>query len=396
VPTIIKNAFTLLFISIISTIANTSYAQSPEIKSLNPISELSIESKHLTEGMDFNITLPPSYQSKPNKRYFVLVNFHPQSQPYLSGLHYWLSHNGEWPWLETIIVTPKKHNADFTKLFETMNSQTGGAPLLDFLEHDLLAAIDKNYRTNKFRILNGFRGDGTLSLYVLLNHPNLFNAYIISSPNLANNYAKLMSRAKNRITQLNDKPRFLFLSTGDHQYEQADLASFNQLSQIIKDAAPQQLTWKIKHFDDSYFMSQPIMAIIAGIEALFSDIHINLKPDSAIAKQGAQAILDYYHYISEQKYGFEVSAQGSLIALGNSLLEKSPKEAVKVLTLLVKTYPNSASAYHALANAYAQLNQLNKAISYQVKAVEKAETESEWQFNKQKKYLSQYNTNLTN
>lgn len=386
----------LLLISILLFSATKQLdAKSVDVRDLNAIEEITVQSQYIANGMKFNVTLPASYQSKPDKKYFVLLNFHPESQPYLAGLHYWLSHNGEWPWLETIIVTPAARNQNFTKLFETMNSSKGGGKLLDFLEKDLLAMIDKKYRTNGFRIINGFRGDGTLSLYVLFNRPEIFNAYIVSSPNLANDYAKLMSTAKIKVAKLNDKPYFLFMSTGDHPYEQADLTDFNKLSNIIKRTAPKKVSWKIKHFDDAYFMSQPIMAIVQGIEALFYDIHHDLNANSAISKQGAQAIVDHYTYLSQQKYGFDVSAQGSLINLAKDTFKTSPNKTISILETTIKHYPNSTNALHQLAETYFELKQLDKAIIYQKYSLEKAKLQGDWYVKKQQKYLSKYLSHLT-
>ncbi|SQH74458.1 protein of unknown function [Shewanella benthica] len=43
-----------------------------------------------------------------------------------------------------------------------------------------------------------------------------------------------------------------------------------------------------------------------------------LKADSEISRQGPQAVLDHYPYLSEEKYGFEVPATDSLIALAET------------------------------------------------------------------------------
>ena len=56
-------------------------------------------------------------------------------------------------------------------------------------------------------------------------------------------------------------------------------------------------------------MSQPVVYIVNGIEALFSDIHTDLKVDSEVSKNGVQAIIDYYRIISVKKYGFDVKAK---------------------------------------------------------------------------------------
>ncbi|EDQ01328.1 hypothetical protein KT99_01786 [Shewanella benthica KT99] len=78
------------------------------------------------------------------------------------------------------------------------------------------------------------------------------------------------------------------------------------MEDIIKANATPTLDYRIKRFDGTYYMTQPILATAYGIELLFNDYHQVLKPDSEISRQGPQAILDHYQYLSEEKYGFYV------------------------------------------------------------------------------------------
>lgn len=115
---------------------------------------------------------------------------------------------------------------------------------------------------------NGFTGNAGLSLYTLLNRPNLFNAYFAASPVLSKDFAYIIKDAPKKLAAMKGKPRFLLMSTSDSCFE-----------------------------------------------LLFNDYHEVLKADSEISSQGAQAILEHYRYLSEDKYGFEVPATDSLIAL---------------------------------------------------------------------------------
>jgi hypothetical protein len=318
----------------------------------------------------FNVTLPPSYFKEKNKRYVVLVDFHPRSHAYLSGLHDWMSHNGEWPWLETIIITAPNGHKGLGQL-KTVHAKKKGKRLLDFIEKDLLATIDKNYRTNGFRILSGFRGNASLSLYTLLHRPELFNAYFVASPLLDDDYMGLISDAPKLLPKLKGKPRFLFLSSGNSSFEQRDQADFSQLKKIIAAKAPKELDWRVKRFDDSFYMSQPALASIYAIEALFLDFHQALAPDSEISSQGVNAIIKHYRYLSEQKYGFEVSAQDALIALAKSQISNNPEQAFAIFNRVVALYPDSASAYDSFAAAYAEQGQYHQAVTLQAKALAK-------------------------
>jgi tetratricopeptide (TPR) repeat protein len=369
--------------------------QSTDIFKLNTKHTLKINSKHFKNPIEYNITLPESYGKEENKSYFILFDLHPRSQPFLSGIHDWLSHNGEWPWLETIIITPAKYNPEFAKLFEQLVNNPKNETILDYFEKDLLEIIDKKYRTNGFRIYSGFMSNGAFGLYTLINRPQLFNAYIISSPTLANNFGAIISDAKEKLKKPDDKLRFLHLSTGNHQYEQSNLASFNKFNKILKEMSLDILEWHIHKNNKSNYMSQPIVSTINGIEILFNDIHTNLKANSEISKKGVQAIIDYYTRISKKKYGFNVSAEGSLKALAKSFMGKNPEKALSIYHKTVNLYPNSAYAYSSLAKAYAHTNNINKAIEYQTQAVEKSKSMSMWHQKNHKKILEKYNEERT-
>ncbi len=363
-----------------------------DVTKLNPVEVLKVKSSIFKDDVEYNVTLPQSYNedSGKNKKYFVFFDLHPRSQTYLSGMHDWLSHNGEWPWFESIIITPAKYNPEFAKVFENIVNDPHDQTMLDFFEHDLLTAIDKEYRTNSFRIYSGFMSNGAIGLYALLNRPNLFNAYIITSPSLANDFAAITSEASKKLTKLDDKMRFLYLATGNHQYEQGSLASFDIIEKALKTSAPKSLDWQAHHNNQNNYMSQPIVSVINGIEALFDDIHSDLQADSAISKKGVNAIINYYANLSTKKYGFDVSAEGSLKALAKSLMAEAPEKALVIYQKIVKLYPESAYAWSSLAKAHADLSNISKAIQFQTQAVEKSKTMIEWHQRKHKQYLDEY------
>lgn len=265
--------------------------------------QLSLNHPKFEEPLSFDINLPAGYHSETDKSYIVLFDFHHYAHTYLSGMHDWMSHNGEWPWLKTIIVTPSGGNP-VGKLFDVTGKST---PMLDYFESSLFPAIDAKYRTKSFRIISGFRRNGSIALSSLLNKPNLFNAYFVISPELKNDYAGIMSNAKKKLANLDKKPRFLLITTGESVKEDHQLDSYTKLLELIKEHAPDSLDFNERKLDQHYHMSMPPIATAMGIELLFDDIHNGLAPASDIAKSGFDAIVNHYEWLSKEKYGFEVS-----------------------------------------------------------------------------------------
>ena len=126
-----------------------------DIKALNPIETIEVKPEGFKSAIKYNITLPHKYEEDSNKNYFVLFDMHPRSQPLISGMHDWLSHNGEWPWLKTIIVTPADYNAEFAAVFEDLVANPSNQRILDIIQQGILKKVDEKYRTNGYRIFNG-------------------------------------------------------------------------------------------------------------------------------------------------------------------------------------------------------------------------------------------------
>ena len=322
---------------------------------------LTIESSLLgEEPAVFTVTLPKGFDAKSDKRYVVMFEQHPRAQALLAGMQDWMSHNGGWPWIETIVVTAPDGHKGLGKLKGDAIEERGNHALLDFYQQALLPAIDKQYPTNGFRIMNGFTGNAGLVLYTLLNRPELFNAYIAASPVLSKDFAYVLKDGAKQLKaiapKLSNRPVFLQISTSDSDFEQGQLASFDELEALLKAHAPAGLNWQSRRFDGSYYMTQPVLATAHGIEFIFNDIHQPLAADSSVSKQGVAAIVDHYRELSERVYGFEVSPADSLIALAESIDDSASR--LNVFAQSVKALPDNHSLRYRYANALAGQGQV--------------------------------------
>lgn len=361
-----------------------------EIDTLNPIEKLEIDAPILQQTMYFNVTLPASYYTDLDKKYVVIFDLHPRSQPYLSGMHDWLSHNSEWPWLESIVVTPATYHPGYAKLFEDTVAAPTDLTLLNLYQENILPKLDDTFRTNGFKVFSGFMSNGAFGLYAMLNKPSLFNAYLIASPTLTNDFLNIVTDAKSKLPLLKNKSHFLYLTIGKHQYEQAHVQYVEELAVFLEEHAPESLDWEVKKDDPHYYMSRPVLTVLNGIEKLFDDYHNDLSADSRISQQGIDAIVNYYVNLSNKKYGFTVSAEGSLNKLAAAQLTRNKSEALQTYLKIITLYPNSAYANSNYAAALEHTGQLKAAIAQQKIAVEKSKTLGKWHQNKHATLLDKY------
>ena len=157
--------------------------------------KITFQSTILKEARTLNIYLPESYSKETTKKYpviYLLDGSIDEDFIHIAGLVQF----GSFSWInmipETIVVgisnVDRKH--DFT--YPTTNKKdkkefptTGGSEqFIQFLEKEVQATINKNYRTTNTKTLIGQSLGGLLATEILFKKPALFDNYIIVSPSL--------------------------------------------------------------------------------------------------------------------------------------------------------------------------------------------------------------------
>ncbi|WP_299311468.1 alpha/beta hydrolase-fold protein [uncultured Aquimarina sp.] len=153
-----------------------------ESKKIKIGTEFTIQSEILKEKRSYIISLPASYDNTKKTYPLLVLSDGDYRFLYTSGLVEYLSKKNRIP--ETIIVAIP--NIDRTRdLTPTniiyANNSGGGKNFLDFIEKELLAEVDKKFRTNSYRILTGHSLGGLFAGYAYLSN-STFNAYIATDP----------------------------------------------------------------------------------------------------------------------------------------------------------------------------------------------------------------------
>ncbi len=155
---------------------------------------ITIDSKVLGRKYDLFIKVPRGYFREKNKAmtYPVLyLNDAPHTFKVASGVTHF-------PQMDKAIVVGVsfahgengQHSRvrDLTPIVDDTwtKYKTGGAPnYLKFIENEVIAYIEDNYRANpNQRILSGHSLGGSFGTWVLLTKPELFSSYILTSPSL--------------------------------------------------------------------------------------------------------------------------------------------------------------------------------------------------------------------
>ena len=240
-------AFTLLSIS-------TQAAEAPEPAATYPAETKTITSKVLQEDREVIIQLPVNYHEYTDRHYPVLYLLDGDTN--VSLIHSLLGRRAKSGEAPEFIIVGIKNTDRLRDLAPTVNHDPrgpvgkggGGDKFLNYLEHELMPYINKQYRTHDYKVLSGHSLGGLLVLHALQSRPNLFQAHLAYSPAVwwgdrttAKNVKAFMKNTK----QFNN---FLYMNIGSEGGEMREV--YDDLQQSISQNTPDGLRFHVDAFND--------------------------------------------------------------------------------------------------------------------------------------------------
>jgi predicted alpha/beta superfamily hydrolase len=336
---------------------------------------LTIKSQVLGEERVALVRTPPGYDT--NDRHYPVL-YITDGDTHIAHTcataEYLSSRAGRMPEMIVVGVINTNRTRDLTPTRATTDPKKnapvgggGGDKFLKFIETELVPAVEKNYRTVPFRIHAGHSYGGLLVVHSLVTKPDLFNAYIASSPSLwwddQVEVAKLDEFLKGR-KELN---RTLILTLGG---ENEDMRSpYDKVKALL---GRQQLTdfvWDSSLMEDEDHGSVTLRSYNFGLQRIFR----GWQPKEETVAKGATAIEEHFKKLSD-KYKFTVLPPERLTnnVAYQMLGEGKNDEAIAAFKRNAERYPNSANVYDSLAEAYEKTGKLDLARSNYERAVEVA------------------------
>src|SRR4030042_4626439 len=177
------------------------------------------QSKILEGDLELSICLPTDYATSENK-YPVLDDLNSFiSYVYDCGTIELLSRTLDIPGI-IIIGLPALQNGYVPTSYEERKTEPAGADLsLKFIKEELKPFVEKNYRSSGFDILYGHSVGGLFTMYAMFTQPDLFSAYIASSPWFQNNDQYWLKNIEKMFQAKSLKGKFLFMTVGKEEQE---------------------------------------------------------------------------------------------------------------------------------------------------------------------------------
>lgn len=240
-----------------------------------------------------------------------------------------------------------------SKLFA--NSGGNGA-FIQFIEHELRPFVDSAFRTSGYNILNGHSFGGLTGVNILLNHTNLFNAYIIIDPSLWWDDMVMIKQADSIFQQKDLAKTSVYVAkafkeiipqdtTTDHQ------RGIDQFHVLLRKYSPKNLSWAFKYYENEDHGTIPIPAQFDGLKHIFEGHMVHVKK----AIDQPEMAMQQFKTLSN-RLGFSFYPTESWLDwIGNYCMGIQKKEAaISFYTLGVELYPKSKNAQLTLEKALGQ------------------------------------------
>ncbi len=248
---------------------------------------------------------------------------------------------------------------------------SGGADkFLDFIQTELVPEIEKRYPTQPYRILTGHSLGGLFVVHALIARPDLFNAYIASSPSLWWDDFRVLHQAQEFFLKQKEFKKTLFFSLGNESGHMSE--GFEQLQKTLGANPPKGFVVASAHYREENHNSTELLSHYAALRAIFAGWQVPRDPKTDLQIGGLSGIEQHYRALSE-RFGFKVSAEQAINAFGHARLgAKKIDEAMAAFQRNVELYPQSANVYDSLADGLEAQGRPDLALQNIQKAVDVA------------------------
>jgi len=360
----------LVFIFCFVFVAN---GQSTQVASVVH-TKYTINSTVLGEERTILVRTPLNYAER-NEKYPVvyMLDAHPPQNAMMIGIIEQQVWGNQIPDMIVVGIQNTNRGRDMTptKVSDGRGESGGADKFLQFIETEVIPLVEKNYRTQPYKIFAGHSLGGLLAVYSFVSRPDLFNAYIAASPVLGWDNNFVIKRAEELFKQKKEFKKTIFLALGD----EPDLSkSFNSFQALLKKTNAKGLDYEFRQFADENHGSVVLPAYYAGLRKIFAGWNPPQPPRGTVPDNVVTDLENHYKRLSE-RFGYTVLIpEATLNQIGYILLRNNQiPEAIEVFRKNTVNNPNSANALDSLAEAFEKNGQLKLAIENYEKAYKMAE-----------------------
>lgn len=354
------------------------FGQNPQIASVVH-TQHKINSQILNEERTILVRVPPNYQAGEKFPVLYMLDAHPPQNAMMIGLVEQQAWGGFMPEMIVVGIQNTNRTRDLTPSKTERADSGGGENFMKFIEREVIPLIEKNYRTQPFRIFAGHSLGGLTAVFAFATRPDLFNAYIAASPVLHWDKNFVIKASEDLFKQKRDLNKTLFITVAD---EPDYMDGFNSFQDLLKKTNPKNLEFEFRQFKDENHGSGVLPAYYYGLRKVFN----GWQPPPA----GSIPDLENHYKKLSQRFGYEIFVPEQLLNRAGYQLLTSGKtvEAIEIFRKNVAAYPSSSNVYDSLGEAFEKNGQHKQARENYEKAYNLAKAQNDEQL------ANIYKTNL--
>jgi predicted alpha/beta superfamily hydrolase len=366
-----------LFIALISAILSVSiFAQARQQVASVVHDRLTINSAILGEERTVLVRVPANYAQTSEKFPVVyMTDAHPPQNAMMAGIIEQQVWGDMMPEMILVGIQNTNRTRDLT-LTKNERGEGGGADkFLQFIESEVIPLVEKNYRTQPYRIFAGHSLGGLFAVYSFVARPDLFNAYIAASPVLQWDDNLVIKRAEEIFRQKKEFKKVMFLALGNEQ----DLSKgFGAFRDLLKRADPKGFEYEMREMPEENHGSVVLPAYYWGLRKIYAGWNPPSPPRGTVPDTIVADLENHYKKLTK-RFGYEIPVpENTLNQVGYFFLRGNRlTEAIETFRKNSVNHPNSANVYDSLAEAYEKNGQLKLAGENYEKAYKMAEARGE-------------------
>ncbi len=270
----------------------------------------SLQSAVLGQNRHLNIYLPEGYDTTNLKYPVIYVLDADGRDQHIVPTARFLFLNHRMPRVIIVGVMNIDRNHDFLP-DSSQNAPTGGGAdnFMRFFSGELIPYVEKNLRTESYKVLIGHSYGGLFALYSLLKDPGLFDAYIAIDPSVWYKNLSFLKYAAKEFPESKDWRRTIFITGRDSSgMKEMGIAP---LEKLMKESAPADLNWKITAYPDEDHGSVPFKSAYDGLRYIFdSGSSLQAYPVTGIIPAGMPFNVYFMNLSADLRYTTDGSEPG--------------------------------------------------------------------------------------
>ncbi|MDG1858662.1 MAG: alpha/beta hydrolase-fold protein [Emcibacteraceae bacterium] len=155
---------------------------------------------------------------------------------------------------------------------ERLANSGGSAKFLKFISDELIPDIDNKYSTSNQRSFIGHSNGGLFAGYILLEKPELFNAYIIIDPTVYWDNEYILNNQRTKDSTDYNHIKGVYVSSANNEgdpFLSEDVMKETQLN-FVKTLTDKGINVKFDRFEEENHNTVPFISVRKGLEFIYN------------------------------------------------------------------------------------------------------------------------------